>query len=310
MRWSRPNFGLASVASASILLCLVGRADATREEVRVTGDRVNLRAGPGLKYEVVGQLSRGDVLAVGTREGDWAEVSTPEHVDLWVYGELVKEGVVAVSRLRVRGGPGINYKPVARLEKGDRVTVRGEKGDWVKIAPPPGATLWISCEYVRLASETHPVPAVTRPIVEKRERTVSPPSRPKKPVVVAKTPPAPKPSTATGEAGKPEAARPRPAAPSSEVLLRRKLVPSGEQGRFVDVAGALRRAGWVWNRPSGYRLVKHDNRRRPFTVCYVLGDAARLDPLVGRSLRISGRRYWVQGVRYPVVAPQTITAVD
>ena len=273
-------------------------------KVRVTADSVNLRAGPGKNYEVVAQAALGDVLAAGTREGDWLEVAVPAGTSLWIYGELVKGGVVAVSKLRVRGGPGINYKPVGRLAKGDRVTVRGEKGEWLEIAPPPGATLWVSSDYVRSAVQERA--AVVAPV-----RVEPPRAAVVKPSVRVSVRPAPPRAAAPKPDPKPRAPKQPPrraaAVASAGSPAKHRLVASAEQGRQVAVSGVLCRAGWVWRRPSGYRLVKQGEGQRPVTVCYVLGEDARLAPLAGQTLQVRGRQYWLQGVRYPVVTPDAIS---
>ena len=70
----------------------------------------------------------------------------PTNVDLWVHSELIKDGAAASDRIKIRSGPGVNYSSVTAFKK-DRVEVRGMKGDWLRIAPPPGA-FWVARELV------------------------------------------------------------------------------------------------------------------------------------------------------------------
>lgn len=57
----------------------------------VTTDMLNMRSGPGLEYDVVAHLQKGDALEVGARieASDWVKVSTAEGLEGWVAVEYV-----------------------------------------------------------------------------------------------------------------------------------------------------------------------------------------------------------------------------
>lgn len=156
------------VVLLSLVNCRILLAAASPRLV-VLEDHVNLRTGPGSDCEVVAQVSSGDVLTGRNgAEGEWLEVVPPGSVVFWVYADLVDNGSAISDALKVRGGPGINYRSVARLSKGDAVTVVGRDGDWLRIAPPPNSSLWISSKYVRIHSgdgipASAPAPAVEIP---------------------------------------------------------------------------------------------------------------------------------------------------
>ena len=121
-------------------------------ELKVAGDRVNLRARPVYDAEVVGQVSSGDSLIApeGIPEGaEWVKVRPPQKVDLWIFSALVADGVVIADDTYVRCGPGQQYKPVGKVGKGFKIEPRGAaSGDWLRIAPVPTAELYISSSYV------------------------------------------------------------------------------------------------------------------------------------------------------------------
>lgn len=50
----------------------------------------------------------------------------------------------------IRSGPGRNYYPCGKLNKGDKVTVVGSKLVWSRIEPPRGSFSWISKQYIRI----------------------------------------------------------------------------------------------------------------------------------------------------------------
>ncbi len=135
----------------AILLCAEASTSAPLE-VKVVGDRVNLRARPLFDAEVAGQVSSGVTLLApdGIPEGaEWVKVRPPQSVDLWIFSALVKDGVVTADDTYVRCGPGQQYKPVGKVGKGFKVEQRGAaSGDWLRIAPVPTAELFISSSYV------------------------------------------------------------------------------------------------------------------------------------------------------------------
>lgn len=57
------------------------------DEVRVKAESLNVRSGPGTRYEVVYQLYRGDVVEVGGIDADWYYVTLPNGSYGWVLRE-------------------------------------------------------------------------------------------------------------------------------------------------------------------------------------------------------------------------------
>ena len=133
------------------VLGMVHYAMAESVPVRVLSDRVNLRAAPQLTAEVVAQVDENDVLQAREIGAEWVEVVTPTNVDGWIHREFYVDGRVNVKKLNVRAGPGINYKVLGEMRRNDPVEVRGEFGEWLKIAPPPDSSVWISSAYVESA---------------------------------------------------------------------------------------------------------------------------------------------------------------
>ncbi len=56
-------------------------------EVRVA--RLNVRGGPGINYQVVGSLERGDRPTLREVFGEWAKIAPPESASAWVSAEFV-----------------------------------------------------------------------------------------------------------------------------------------------------------------------------------------------------------------------------
>lgn len=60
----------------------------------------------------------------------------------------IVEGEVTGRDVYVRSGPSLNHYETCKLQLGDRVSIVGEKGDWLEIVPPAHAFSLISGEYV------------------------------------------------------------------------------------------------------------------------------------------------------------------
>ncbi len=57
---------------------------------------------------------------------------------------------IASNNVNIRSGPGTNYYPCGKLNKGDKVKVVSHKFSWSCIVPPAGSFSWISTQYVRI----------------------------------------------------------------------------------------------------------------------------------------------------------------
>jgi len=98
------------------------------------------------------------------------------------------------------------------LQKGDQVRIVGEtaEGDFYKIAPPPGATLWISADFVKRGAAAAAAESTIEPVkageLSKAQRDVAAGGKkativePVKKTPVAAAPPVPKPDPALTQA--------------------------------------------------------------------------------------------------------------
>jgi hypothetical protein len=244
------------------------------EKIRVTGDRVSLRAKPDINSELLDRAMKDDEMVFLGSTNGWLAVQAPESMDLWVAAEYIENGTVQPARLNVRSGPNRNYSVVCVIDQGTAVTPRGEFSEWLKIAPPPGSRVWISEDYAERIEPPAPVPE-----------------------------PAPEPEPAPVAEPKPE---PKPAAPapvSSEKELKPLVLvldKSRKQGTYDEIPGVLRRAN-----PGLFKLVLiTDGFEEP--ICLVRGNEEQLKRYLDRALLIKGKKYWVVDVDVPVIIPDKI----
>lgn len=124
----------------------------------VTGNDVYVRSGFSTNYYPVIKLHRGDQVTVLRSQFGWLEITPPPGVFSLIEKSRVDKsgdtaGVVN-DTAQVYAGSDLNsdnYAKQVRLSKGDTVRIIGEtaEGDFYKIAPPPGATVWINADFVK-----------------------------------------------------------------------------------------------------------------------------------------------------------------
>jgi uncharacterized protein YraI len=292
-----------TIALLALLLGSPGIRAEVYSMVRVTGERVNLRARPNPQAEVVGQVAEGEFLIVKTFKNDWVEVLAPDKVDLWIHKEFVVDDTVIASTLNVRAGAGINYSVVGSLAKGDKVQVRGQFGDFLRIAPPSACSLWVSSSLVQ---EYRPDQPRASAAAEKPAAPSAAPATDAAPAGSRRAPPPASPRPLE------QASAAAPAGPAAEGASASRpppsdldLIPLEGQGRIVQKDGVLRQVGFMFGRPASFRLVQ-DAGPNASTICYIRGNREQLMSFLGQRMTIRGRQYWVQGVRYPLVIPDQI----
>ena len=241
-------------------------------KVKVTGDRVSLRAKPDIDSELLDRAMRGEELVLLGKTNAWVAVQAPDSLDFWVSGEYVQNGIVVPEKLNIRSGPSQNYSVVFVANKGDSVALRGEFNEWIKIAPPAGSRVWISEKYTETIDPPKPEPVAVAPEPQPEPVAVAPEPEPKIPEL-------------TEEERKP-------------LLL--VLDKNKEQGVYDEIPGVLRRAN-----PGLYKLVLIvGDLEEP--ICLVRGNEDQMKRYLNRALLIKGKKYWAKDVALPVLKVEKI----
>ena len=180
------QFFHAGLAALALLATAASSARAeTRMQVAVGSTPIYAQA--SASGQKVGNATSGEILFVARVEGDWAAISPPDRLDLWLNKDFIEGNRVIAKSIQIRSGPGVEYGVVGTLERGAPVMPRGESGDWCKIAPPSSTTLWVK------KSDLSEIQARTTPIQE-----VAAVPEPPKPA------PAPTPAVAPAPAPQPQ----------------------------------------------------------------------------------------------------------
>jgi SpoIID/LytB domain protein len=168
-------YGAAARVSAptqvTVSKTAAGSTTATRVgTVKVSSSTVlNVRAGAGTTYQIVGTLKNGASVTITGESGDWYQINYGSGKG-WVSKPFIsltasddsggtaaggdtaqtKAGTVQVastSVLNVRAGAGTTYKVLGTLKNGTAVTITGESGDWYKITYN-GSAAYVSKSFV------------------------------------------------------------------------------------------------------------------------------------------------------------------
>lgn len=285
---------MKKIACSLIMLLVAFRAAAQEAgTVTVTGDRVSLRAGPAVTEVLLDRTMRGDELVLKDQsDPEWVGVVPPATVDLWVHREYIRDGLVAAEKLNVRSGPSLSHRIVGVLTNTQPIVVRGETADWLRIAPTPDTTVWISRQY---ADVTLPEPEESDPDLSVAED---------EPPVIAEAAVNEMPPVTADEASPPELAPVEEAvvviAPFSKAF---RPDPEKEQGVVESFSGRLESENeWL------YRLADADVPE--ITVCYVRGNSRQMELFSGRRMRLTGKTYWIEQRELPFIVPSRIELIQ
>lgn len=238
-------------------------------KIKVTGDRVSLRAVPDTNAVLLGRTMLGDELLLRDNNNpEWVGVLPPETIDLWVSSEFVSNKTVRTELLNIRSGPSLSHSVVGTASSGTVLNVRGEIAQWLKIAPTSNTTVWISRKYAD-APGVVMIEPVAAPMLTQETQTVV--------QAVA--------GTAVQEVMTSISASPE------KKLVEDSSKPQGVEGMYY---GVLRPFDGTL-----YQLV--DDHFTDITVCYVRGNEAQMKTFTGMRLQIVGKVYWIKGMDLPVI---------
>lgn len=130
---------------------------------KVAVDKLNVRAGVGLNYEVVGNVFKGEVVVI---EGEisypgvpaWLKIKAPKNVKLYVSKQFVDKlsgnrGIVKENNVNIRASASVKSTIVNQLNKGEQVIITGKKDDFYEIKPPRGTSLFVAKTYVDIIGD-------------------------------------------------------------------------------------------------------------------------------------------------------------
>src|SRR5204863_3746038 len=95
-------------------------------------------------------LRSGDYVRAKAVQNNWLEIEWPKNVPAWVLKDTIlisadgKSGAVKTNRARIMS-QGMSTAPeLTVLERGAKVAILAEKGDWFQVTAPTAARAYIS----------------------------------------------------------------------------------------------------------------------------------------------------------------------
>jgi N-acetylmuramoyl-L-alanine amidase len=136
--------------------------------VTISADSVNIREGPGLSYPLVTHVNKGDKFPLLAEKGEWIQLQLSSGKTGWVANWLISKSTKLLSsnssntggtfaqantnQLRIRSGPGTNFKIIGYLNKGQKVSIMDKNENWIKISSNFGAG-WVSSQFLTIQNE-------------------------------------------------------------------------------------------------------------------------------------------------------------
>lgn len=175
----------------NMIPAFAGYAEAAVKSAVVTTNGVNVRSGPGISYNKIGMVNKGENYDVVQQSNGWANLKISPSVLGWVKelylmtkngseaekaadSNTVKTIAVNADNVNLRSGPGTKFAIVGKAAKGQQFVTTKQSGGWYYINIGQGKFGWIIAQFATVKAS-----AVT--------------TNPLKPVPPTPTPPTPAP---------------------------------------------------------------------------------------------------------------------
>ena len=113
---------------------------------------VNVRAGAGTEYEVVGQLAQGALVEVVGSDAGWAQITGA--VSGWIRADLLREKgpdyvEVTGNSVNLRAQPTTEAEIVSQVRAGDKIQIVERLENWYRVRTLSGREVYIAADLVR-----------------------------------------------------------------------------------------------------------------------------------------------------------------
>ena len=143
---------------------------AQSNDLKVSGEILHLREGPGLSYPILITLKEGEGLTSIEKKGDWIRVKTGQY-EGWVASWLTtaietkkeaanKTVISQVDNLNIRADSSLSAVALGQLSTGEKASFIQENAEWVQITKG-NITGWVSKSYVTVNTEEVPQTEIT-----------------------------------------------------------------------------------------------------------------------------------------------------
>jgi SH3-like domain-containing protein len=139
----------AWLAAAAILFgfALAASAGRAQQMISVSREEINMRSGPGTRFEAIWTLIRGYPLRVLARRGHWIKVRDFEGDQGWVFRSLTGRTpyhIVKAQVANLRALPSTRSRILGRLDYGSILRTLGRRAGWVRVRQSDGTRGWVA----------------------------------------------------------------------------------------------------------------------------------------------------------------------
>ena len=118
-------------------------------------DSLNVRSGPGTKYDKVGTVSEGKRYAYYQKSGNWVRIEKGWVSASYFYlegttADDAATGTVTADELNIRTGPGTGFKSNGAYKENDSIKILAQVNGWGYTSKG-----WVSMKHVKLAPPTY-----------------------------------------------------------------------------------------------------------------------------------------------------------
>lgn len=251
--------------------------DFVKPDNTIGANRVNLRAGPSINYNIVDTLALGDtVMPRGEEISGWLKIAPPPSAHVWISREFVEvlSGAPPAEKMAEK-----DEKSAKKTKKSQKTSEMDEKTASTDIEKAPAVEKVTRQRKTEANAEKDAIEGVAASL-----EAIIP-----TPLVSPSTP------------AKDSSVREIPVPPPANL----KLIPLEGQGRLTEVEGELRAAPLINEAPTRYRVVRWQNNRWQI-LCHVYGEASKFRSLQDKRVHLKGREYWIQGAAAPVLVPDQV----
>jgi N-acetylmuramoyl-L-alanine amidase len=127
-------------------------------EITVNTNTLNVRSGPGLDQDVIGQINKSEKYKVLEEKNSWYKILMSDSKEGWVASWLVqfqqqsgsiKQVEALANPLNVRYGPGTSYQVVTQIHPEQTFPWLKEEGDWTQIQLNENDKGWVATWLVK-----------------------------------------------------------------------------------------------------------------------------------------------------------------
>lgn len=138
---------------------------AQQSTTATTTDRLNLRSGPALSYQVLTVIPLGATVTLTGQDTNGFKSLTWDGQTGWAFGTYLSlnepipspnDTATTTDRLNLRSGPGTSYGVITVLEAGAIVTLTGQNSDGFRSVTFESFSGWVSADYLTFDSKPKP----------------------------------------------------------------------------------------------------------------------------------------------------------